>query len=405
MKNYGDSNWKDKVTAIGGKAITYDAIGNPLTYDGWTFTWKAGRMLASMVKTGTNAQFTYDHNGLRIKKVVNGVTTNYTLNDNNIVHMMQGSHDLHFFYDAQGKPGMVTYNDVDYFYVYNLQGDVVALIDANGTQVVEYVYDAWGNPISKTGTLAATLGTLNPFRYRGYVYDEETGLYYLRSRYYNPIIRKYLNADILLGKQLPLQHNTYSYCVNSPITKVDEDGCASTSSLWTTLLTRIQNTLAITLHTQQAIESPNSKKPTVTVSALMNNLQYLVDRKTDVSADKDTGCAMFIRAGILGKKGRHSHKTYYAGMTPMFENNMVFWGKISDIGGTLGLIPGMILGEHQDKKKFVSHGGVYYGLHDFGKGPEPAVYSFDTKHKKGHLHPYSDNDWVYYGWHEGVIFD
>lgn len=237
------------------------------------------------------------------------------------------------------------------------------------------------------------------------MYDEETGLYYLRSRYYNLIIRKYLNADILLGEQLPLQHNTYSYCVNSPITKVDEDGCASTSSLWTTLLTRIQNTRAITLHTQQAIESPNSKKPTVTVSALMNNLQYLVDRKTDVSADKDTGCAMFIRAGILGKKGRHSHKTYYAGMTPMFENNMVFWREISDIGGTLGLIPGMILGEHQDKKKFVSHGGVYYGLYDFGKGPEPAVYSFDTKHKKGHLHPYSDNDWVYYGWYEGVIFD
>ena len=300
---------------------------------------------------------------------------------------------------------MVTYNDVDYFYVYNLQGDVVVLIDADGTQMVEYIYDAWGYLISKTGKMAATLGTLNPFCYRGYVYDEETGLYYLRSRYYNPIIRKYLNADILLGKQLPLQHNTYSYCVNSPITKVDEDGCASTSLLWTTLLTRIQNTRAITLHTQQAIESPNSKKPTVTVSALMNNLQYLVDRKTDVSADKDTGCAMFIRAGILGKKGRHSHKTYYAGMTPMFENNMVFWGEISDIGGTLGLIPGMILGEHQDKKKFVSHGGVYYGLHDFGKDPEPAVYSFDTKHKKGHLHPYSDNDWVYYGWHEGVIFD
>ena len=99
---------------------------------------------------------------MRIKKVVNGVTTNYTLNDNNIVHMMQGSHDLHFFYDAQGKPGMVTYNDVDYFYVYNLQGDVVALIDANGTQVVEYVYDAWGNPISKTGTSGGDTGHAEP---------------------------------------------------------------------------------------------------------------------------------------------------------------------------------------------------------------------------------------------------
>lgn len=222
---YGDSNWKDKVTAIGGKAITYDAIGNPLTYDGWTFTWKAGRMLASMVKTGTNAQFTYDHNGMRIRKIVNGVTTNYTLNGKNIVHMKQGSNDLHFFYDAQGKPGMVTYNDVDYFYVYNLQGDVVALIDANGTQVVEYGYDAWGYPISKTGSLAATIGTLNPFRYRGYVYDEETGLYYLRSRYYNPEWKRFVNADTLVGRGTNvLGHNLYVYCDNLPITRVDKNG-------------------------------------------------------------------------------------------------------------------------------------------------------------------------------------
>ena len=93
---------------------------------------------------------------------------------------------------------MVTYNDVDYFYVYNLHGDVVALIDANGTQVVEYGYDARGNPISKTGSLAATIGTLNPFRYRGYVYDEETGLYYLRSRVYNPEWKRFMNADVSL---------------------------------------------------------------------------------------------------------------------------------------------------------------------------------------------------------------
>ena len=222
---YGDSNWKDKVTAIGGKSITYDAIGNPLTYDGWTFTWKAGRMLAGMVKTGTNAQFTYDHNGMRIRKIVNGVTTNYTLNGKNVVHMTQGSHDLHFFYDAQGKPGMVTYNDVDYFYVYNLQGDVVALIDANGTQVVEYGYDAWGNPISKTGSLAATIGTLNPFRYRGYVYDEETGLYYLRSRYYNPVWKRFINADSLAGVCGRISsHNVFSYCCNTPILSSDFSG-------------------------------------------------------------------------------------------------------------------------------------------------------------------------------------
>ena len=90
---------------------------------------------------------------------------------------------------------MVRFNGVDYFYVYNLQGDVAALIDADSTRMVEYVYDAWGYLISKTGSLAAMIGTLNPFRYRGYVYDEETGLYYLRSRYYNPVWKRFVNAD------------------------------------------------------------------------------------------------------------------------------------------------------------------------------------------------------------------
>ena len=222
---YGDTNWKDKVTSIDGKAITYDAIGNPLTYDGWTLTWKAGRMLHSMVKTGTNAQFTYDHNGLRIKKVVNNVTTSYTLNGKSIVHMTQGNNDLHFFYDAQGKPAMVRFGGTDYFYVYNLQGDVVGMIDTNGTLVVEYVYDAWGAPIAKTGTLAATLGTLNPFRYRGYVYDEETGLYYLRSRYYHPVWKRFIQADAILEKgSLLLGANAFIYCYNSPVRSVDNNG-------------------------------------------------------------------------------------------------------------------------------------------------------------------------------------
>ena len=226
---YGDSNWKDKVTAIGGKAITYDAIGNPLTYDGWTFTWKAGRMLASMVKTGTNAQFTYDHNGLRVKKVFNGVTTSYTLSGKNIVHMTQGSNDLHFYYDAQGKPAMIRYyisgNFYDYFFVYNVQGDVVALVDDKGVQVVEYHYDAWGAPLSKTGSLANTIGTLNPFRYRGYVYDEETGLYYLRSRYYHPEWKRFINADIYLGETRALMStNPYCYCKNNAVMRIDSTG-------------------------------------------------------------------------------------------------------------------------------------------------------------------------------------
>lgn len=71
-------------------------------------------------------------------------------------------------------------------YIHNLQGDIVGIIDSNGNEVVQYTYDAWGKVLSTAGTMASTLGTVQPFRYRGYVYDVETGLYYLRSRYYNP---------------------------------------------------------------------------------------------------------------------------------------------------------------------------------------------------------------------------
>ena len=344
---------------------------------------------------------------MRLQKTATGTTgvTKYSLHGKNIVHLTNAKNNLHFFYDARNKPAVVTFNGTAYAYLYNLQGDVIALIDSNGKKVVEYKYDAWGRILSKTGTMASTLGTLNPFRYRGYVYDEETGLYYLRSRYYNPEWERFLNADVLLGSQSSLLHNVYAYCTNSPIVKIDENGCMGKYSLLSTFGTWIKNVATIVLHTEQVETSLDAKRPTITVSAFLNNLQYLVDKKIDVSNDTDTGCAMFIRAGILSKKGHHSHKTYYAGITPMFEKNMVFWGEISDIGGVSGLIPGRVLGEYQDKKKFVSHRGVYYGLYDFGNGLEPAVYSFDTVRKRGQLHPYSDNAWVFYGWHEGVILD
>ena len=101
---------------------------------------------------------------------------------------------------------------------------VVALLDSTGTAVVKYRYDAWGKPISKTGDLASTLGTIQPFRYRGYVYDEETGLYYLRSRYYNISTIRFLNADTILGQRKLLGHNIYDYCKNSPVSYSDPSG-------------------------------------------------------------------------------------------------------------------------------------------------------------------------------------
>ena len=90
---------------------------------------------------------------------------------------------------------LVRYMDTDYAYLHNLQGDVTGLVDMNGALVVEYGYDAWGKPVFTEGSMAGTLGRDNPFRYRGYVWDGETGLYYLRSRYYEPSWGRFVNAD------------------------------------------------------------------------------------------------------------------------------------------------------------------------------------------------------------------
>lgn len=98
--------------------------------------------------------------------------------------------------------------------------------DSSGTQVVAYTYDAWGNPLTTTGTMADTLGKLNPFRYRGYVYDTETGLYYLQSRYYNPETGRFINADGELADigESVKGYNLFAYCQNNPVTMSDSEG-------------------------------------------------------------------------------------------------------------------------------------------------------------------------------------
>ena len=216
---YGDANWRDKLTAVNGSTIRYDAIGNPLNDGTWTYTWQNGRQLQKMQKSGVTAEFVYNADGLRVQKTVNGVATKYTLHGKNVVHMTSGTDELHFFYDAQNRPAVVVYNGMAYAYVKSLQGDIVAILDESGNAVVSYGYDAWGAPLWCTGELAETLGKVQPFRYRGYVFDEETGLYYLRSRYYNAERCRFVNADDCFSEK-----NLYCYCINAPVERCDPSG-------------------------------------------------------------------------------------------------------------------------------------------------------------------------------------
>jgi len=180
-----------------------------------------------MSKSGTTVQYQYDANGLRVGKIANGTETTYTLHGKLLTHLKHGANEMHFYYDAQSRPAMVNFNGAYYMYLHNLQGDVVGLVDNSNNLVVEYKYDAWGRPTLKRSLTTAydTLATLNPFRYRGYVYDEETGLYYLRSRYYNPALGRFLNADaiVIISRGL-LYNNDFAYCRSNPIVYRDENG-------------------------------------------------------------------------------------------------------------------------------------------------------------------------------------
>ena len=109
-----------------------------------------------------------------------------------------------------------------YYYYYNAQGDVLGLYDQFGSVVATYEYDAWGNVVNMTQT-GANIGTLNPFRYRGYYYDTESGLYYLNSRYYDPVTGRFINADAVINNGL-IDTNLFAYCVNNPVNLSDPSG-------------------------------------------------------------------------------------------------------------------------------------------------------------------------------------
>jgi RHS repeat-associated protein len=132
---------------------------------------------------------------------------------------------LDFTYDAGGIPLTVTTGGAVYYYITNLQGDVMAITNSSGTAVVKYRYDPYGKLISTTGSKASTLGKVNPLTYRSYVYDTESTLYYLQSRYYDPSIGRFINADALVSTgQGVLGNNMFTYCGNNPCDRCDPDG-------------------------------------------------------------------------------------------------------------------------------------------------------------------------------------
>ena len=246
-KSFGYTNpsWPDLLTSVTSGSTTKDILyegqsqtsdlpssGNPVTYYNgrdYTFTWTKGRQLASATVDGKNVTYTYDMSGVRTSKTVDGTTYHYTTLSGKVMRQQWGNKSLEFVYDDGNQPFAMIYKHGSeaelYYYLVNAQGDVAAILDSSGTMVASYNYNAWGSCTVYNSSDAA-IGDLNPLRYRGYYYDAETGFYYLQSRYYDPAICRFINADTFATTDANglLSANMFAYCENNPIGNSDPDG-------------------------------------------------------------------------------------------------------------------------------------------------------------------------------------
>ncbi len=227
---YGDVQWGDLLTSYNGNAITYDGSGNPLSMNGWNFTWQGGRQLAGMTNGTTTLSFEYNDSGLRTTKTVDGVVHTYTYRGSTLVSDITATDEMYFNYDQNGSLVGMTYDTATttgkFYFVKNLQGDIIGILNSSGKLLASYTYDAWGNVLSAVNhDDPLDLAHRNPLRYRGYVYDSETELYYLQSRYYDPEIGRFLNADSYAQTyETVVGSNMFAYCGNNPVKCADDGG-------------------------------------------------------------------------------------------------------------------------------------------------------------------------------------
>ncbi|QVK19278.1 DNRLRE domain-containing protein [Mycoplasmatota bacterium] len=246
MKYIYDNAWKDQISSIQyfkngtyfqTHIFEYDKSGNPTNlydisidgYDSKTFNWD-GRQLTYVKGHNYQAYYKYNDQGIRTEKKVqpssgNEIITKYVLDGNRVLVEDNGTDLIYYTYDVDGTLLSMNLNGNEYFYITNLQGDIIKLVDITGNTVVKYKYDAWGNIVDKYNdpSLGFNLSEKNPYRYRGYRFDEETGYYYLNSRYYNPEIGRFINADGQLNEGI-LGKNMYAYTENNPVMYVDPNG-------------------------------------------------------------------------------------------------------------------------------------------------------------------------------------
>ena len=227
--SYQNGEWADQLTQYDGQKITYDGMGNPIDYiDGKTFKWTRGRQLEQMtLKDGSSVTYKYNQDGLRTYKDTKESITNYQWDDSKLIRETvaykgdEKKYDIWYFYNNDDEAIGFEYFEK------NKQGDVIGLLDTKGKELVKYSYDAWGNIVDVSYENETAL-KLNHITYRGYYKDNESGFYYLQSRYYDSETGRFINADdvkILGIKDTSIyKDNLYCYCNNNVVNCTDPNG-------------------------------------------------------------------------------------------------------------------------------------------------------------------------------------
>lgn len=226
--NY-DSTIKDRLVSYNGTKITYDTANplNPKTYGSNNYNFE-GRRLVRWIYGGGYYDYVYNDQGLRIqKRDYRGVTWNYTYDGDKLICEKHLGTTLNFLYDENGSLyGFVKNRSEKYLYIRDSLQNILGIADISGKIVVKYDYDAWGTTSIKQDSSSSSIGYLNPFRYKGYYYDSESGMYYCKTRYYVPLWGRWLNADSPYNLSFDKFDglNYYSYCGNNPIVGIDKLG-------------------------------------------------------------------------------------------------------------------------------------------------------------------------------------
>jgi RHS repeat-associated protein len=199
------------------------------TFNGYTYFYQ-GKRLITVTKNNKTINYTYDVEGLIIKKEVveynTTTTTNYYYDNRKLIKEVIGNNVISYFYDNNNQLYGYKENNNVYFYIRDILGNIIGIIDDIGTLLSKFDYDAYGNIINQTGTI------ISNFRYKGYYYDTDLELYCLKTRFYNPVLLRFITSDSIeyLDSSGIIGLNLYAYCGYDPVNMIDEEGNFAISS-------------------------------------------------------------------------------------------------------------------------------------------------------------------------------